>query len=73
MLRRPVEPASENGINELNLVTATLINYTMPIGVNKKPSMVDHSSGIRTAPPALTMMVTGLPSAKKPAKDDGSV
>ena len=34
--------------------------------------MVDHSSGIRTAPPALTMMVTGLPSAKKPAKDDGS-
>ena len=64
---------SENGIKELNLVTATLINYTMPIGVNKKPSMVDHSSEIRTAPLALTMIVTGLPSAEKPAKDDGSV
>src|SRR5258705_181643 len=27
--------ANENGTKELNLVTATLINYTMMIGVNK--------------------------------------
>jgi hypothetical protein len=27
--------ANENGTEELNLVTATLINYTMVIGVNK--------------------------------------